>query len=245
MSRGFLIYLCLLAAVCYAIVFLPEKVMADNEIELTQSGNNLDLTIDQIGGYNIIGGYNNESFSGDISGSDNEVVFHQKHTHKGTNPNTIQIYDYNGNNNQVMLRQGSDARDGFTGSIYGETDTTEYSGHTVTLDLDGSNNEIVTGQRNQNNVGHELTVNVYSDDNVVNSVQGYTGTKSGEMYLWNDGNDVTTFQDGTGDHNFYIDLTGAYGTTLDLDQGGGSDKSYSLYQNCQTAGGCSITVSQQ
>ena len=245
MSRGLVIYLCLLAAVCYAIVFLPEKVIADNEIELTQSGNNLNLTIDQIGGYNIIGGYNNESFSGDISGSDNEVVFHQKHTHKGTNPNTIEIYDYNGNNNQVMLRQGSDARDGFTGSIYGETDTTEYSGHTVTLDLDGSNNEIVTGQRNQNNVGHELTVGVYSDDNVVNSVQGYTGQKTGEMYIWNDGNDVTTFQDHNGDHNFYIDLNGTYGTTLDLHQTGTTDKSYSLYQNCQTAGGCSITVTQQ
>ena len=115
----------------------------------------------------------------------------------------------------------------------------------MTLDLDGSNNTIVTGQRNQSDVGHDLTVGVYSDDNTINSVQGYHGEKSGEMYLWNDGNDVTTFQDGNGDHNFYIDLNGTYGTTLDLDQGGGSDKSYSIYQNCQTAGGCSITVSQQ
>jgi len=243
MSRGFLIYMCLLAAVCYAIVFLPEKVLADNEIELTQSGNNLNLTIDQIGGYNIIGGYNNEVFSGDISGTDNEIVFHQEHSDKGTNPNTIQIYDFNGNYNQVMLRQGSDARDGFTGSIY--SDSSEYSGHTVTLDLDGSNNVIVTGQRNSSDVGHDLTVGVYSDNNTINSVQGYTGQKTGEMYIWSDGNDVTTFQDGAGDHNFYIDVTGSYGTTLDLTQTGTTDQSYSLYQNCQTAGGCSITVTQQ
>lgn len=216
---------------------------ADNEIELTQSGNNLDLTIDQIGGYNIIGGYNNESFSGDISGTDNEIVIHQKHRYKGTNPNTIEIYDFDGNNNQVMLRQGSDARGGFTGTIH--SDTTEYSGHTMTLDLEGDNNTIVTGQRNQGNMGHELTVGVYSDNNVVNSVQGYTGQKTGEMYIWNDDNDVTTFQDNVGSHDFYIDLTGAYGTTLDLYQTGTTDKSYSLYQNCQTLGGCSITVTQQ
>ena len=82
-------------------------VLADNEIELTQSGNNLNLTIDQIGGLNYIGGIATLSFSGDISGSDNEVVFHQKHTHKGTNPNTIQIYDYNGNNNQVQTRRNT------------------------------------------------------------------------------------------------------------------------------------------
>lgn len=218
-------------------------VLADNEIELTQSGNNLYLTIDQIGGQNYIGGITGESFSGDISGTDNEIVLHQEHSYAGTNPNTIQIYDYNGNNNQVMLRQGSDGRNGFSGPYV--SDTTEYSGHTMTLDLDGSNNTIVTGQRNERDVGHDLTVGVYSDDNTINSVQGYHGEKSGEMYLWNDGNDVTTFQDGNGDHNFYIDLNGAYGTTLDLDQGGGSDKSYSIYQNCQTLGGCSITVSQQ
>ena len=229
----------------FLIILLGWSIIAwaDNEIELTQSGNNLDLTIDQIGGYNIIGGYNNESFSGDISGTDNEIVIHQEHSFKGSNPNTIEIYDYNGNNNQVMLRQGSDARNGFTGAIH--SDTTEYSGHTMTLDLDGSNNEIVTGQRNQNNVGHELTVGVYSDDNVVNSVQGYTGQKTGEMYIWNDGNDVTTFQDGNGDHSFYIYITGSYSTTFDIDQGGSSDKSYTMMQNCQTIGGCSITVLQQ
>ena len=229
----------------FLIILLGWSIIAwaDNEIELTQSGNNLDLTIDQIGGYNIIGGYNNESFSGDISGTDNEIVIHQEHSFKGSNPNTIEIYDYNGNNNQVMLRQGSDARNGFTGAIH--SDTTEYSGHTMTLDLDGNNNTIVTGQRNQNNVGHELTVGVYSDDNVVNSVQGYTGQKTGEMYIWNDGNDVTTFQDGNGDHSFYVYTTGSYGTTFDIDQGGGSDKSLTLVQNCQTIGGCSITVSQQ
>lgn len=243
MSRGLLLYLCLLAAVCYAIVFLPEKVIADNEIDLTQSGDNLSLTIDQIGGYNYLGGIQTQSFTGSIVGTNNEVIVHQKHSHKGTNPNTVIIYDFDGNNNQVMIRQGSDARDGFTGSIY--SDSTEYSGHTMTLDLDGSNNEIVTGQRNSSDVGMDLTVGVYSDNNTVNSVQGYYGYKSGEMYLWNDDNDVTTFQDGNGDHNFYIDLTGAYGTTLDLDQGGATDKSYTVYQNCQTAGGCSITVSQQ
>ena len=228
----------------FLIILLGWSIIAwaDNEIELTQSGNNLDLTIDQIGGYNILGG-TGDSFSGDISGTDNEIVIHQEHSIKGSNPNTIEIYDYNGNNNQVMLRQGSDGRNGFTGTIH--SDPTEYSGHTMTLDLDGSNNEIVTGQRNQNNQGHELTVGVYSDDNVVNSVQGYTGQKTGEMYIWNDGNDVTTFQDAQGSHDFYIDLTGAYGTTLDLHQTGITDKSYSLYQNCQTSGGCSITVTQQ
>ena len=244
MSRGFLLYLCLLAVVCYAIVFLPEKVLADNEIDLTQSGNNVTLTIDQIGGQNFVGGISGQSFSGSLSGSDNEIIIHQWVPLPGTNDNVIYIYDFDGNNNYVELRQGSDRRDGKGTNVY--IDNTEYSGHEMLFDLDGSNNEIIIGQRNTSDQGHYAHIGIWSDNNTVTTTSGNTGYKELYVYTDVDGNTIDVFQSGTQAADAYLDISGAYGTNISVIQDNDSSAvSYTLFQNCQTAGGCSITVTQE
>jgi hypothetical protein len=45
--------------------------------------------------------------------------------------------------------------------------------------------------------------------------------------------------------NAIINLQGNYPTDISLTQQGNSNQSYSLTQNCQTVGGCSVTVTQQ
>jgi hypothetical protein len=47
-----------------------------------------------------------------------------------------------------------------------------------------------------------------------------------------------------GAHTATIDLTGAYHTDLSMTQRGITNQSYSLTQNCQTSGGCSVSVTQ-
>jgi hypothetical protein len=53
-------------------------------------------------------------------------------------------------------------------------------------------------------------------------------------------------QKGSGaNHNATIELDGTYGTDLTLKQFGAITQSYSLQQNCLTAGGCFVSIIQQ
>ena len=56
--------------------------------------------------------------------------------------------------------------------------------------------------------------------------------------------DVFINQRDNGAHTATITLTGTQPTDLDLLQRGGTTQSYTLSQNCQTVGGCSISVTQ-
>ena len=65
------------------------------------------------------------------------------------------------------------------------------------------------------------------------------------MLIQNDDNTVDYLQDGHGEHTANITLTGAYGTDLDISQHSNTNQSYTLSQNCQTSGGCTISITQQ
>ena len=65
------------------------------------------------------------------------------------------------------------------------------------------------------------------------------------MTIQNDDNVVDYLQDGRGEHTATIVLTGSFGTDLDISQHSNTDQSYTLSQNCQTSGGCTISVTQQ
>jgi len=52
-------------------------------------------------------------------------------------------------------------------------------------------------------------------------------------------------QKGSGSHNAQITLQGTYPTILNLLQDSSTNQSYTLTQNCVTAGGCSVSVTQQ
>ena len=56
---------------------------------------------------------------------------------------------------------------------------------------------------------------------------------------------MTGYQSGYATHTANITLNGSFPTTLSLEQKGGTAQSYSLSQNCQTSGGCSVSVVQQ
>jgi len=216
-------------------------------------GDNISVEIVQKGNNNEIGYANDApswgsgvSWGGDIDYDDQELKLYQNCT-KGTacNKNDIQFHISYGTDNKLWWAQGYEisSRTDTSWSI----DNTEGGGHTVTADIHGSNNEIVGQQRNcSNNVcdGHSARIYLYGDDNSVFGKQKADGGK--EFYLTVNGSDATVdyLQDGTGEHNATITITGSQPTTLDLSQHSNTTQNYTLSQNCVTSGGCNITVTQ-
>ena len=127
-------------------------------------------------------------------------------------------------------------------------DNTEGGGHKVTVDIHGSRNEVIGVQRNCSAGkcdGHTAQIYVYGDDNSVFGRQKADASKTFVLLIQNDDNTVDYLQDGTGEHVANITLTGAYGTDLDFVQHTNTAQSYTLSQNCQTSGGCTISITQQ
>ena len=247
--------------------------------QVASGGENLVLTIDQIGfnnkvffsigdaddtvidikqeGHNQEIGYVNDSpswgsganWGGDIDSSDGNFKFWQNCTKSasvGCNKNDIQFHIAYGTDNKAWWSQGYiiESRTDTSWS----TDSSEGGGHKVTLDIHGSRNEIVGSQRNcsaGNCDGHTADIYLYGDDNSVFGKQQADGSKTMNLTINNDDNTVDYLQDGTGEHTATITLDGSYGTDLDLTQHSNTTQTYSLSQNCQTSGGCTISVTQQ
>ena len=89
-----------------------------------------------------------------------------------------------------------------------------------------------------------MSGNIYADANDVFARQAQNGNKTLNLTIRNDSNDVFINQRDNGAHTATITLTGTQPTDLDLLQRGGTTQSYTLSQNCQTVGGCSISVTQ-
>jgi spore coat protein U-like protein len=70
------------------------------------------------------------------------------------------------------------------------------------------------------------------------------GNKSLTLNIYNDWNEVDIIQKKNGAHTATITLTGTNPTDLFLTQTGNTTQTYSLYQNCVTVGGCSVSISQ-
>lgn len=244
--------------------------------QVASGGENLVLTIDQIGYNNKIffsigdaddtiinmkqEGNNNEigwvndspswgsgaGWGGDIDSSDSNIRFWQNCTQTSCNKNDIQFHIAYGTDNKAWWAQGYE--------ISSRTDTSwskdsyDGGGHKVTIDIHGDRNEIVGQQRNCSNNncnGHTAQILIYGDDNSVFGKQKADSSKTFNLRINNDDNTVDYLQDGNASHTANIILGGTYGTDLDLVQHAGSAQSYSLTQNCQTSGGCTISVTQQ
>jgi hypothetical protein len=87
-------------------------------------------------------------------------------------------------------------------------------------------------------------LDVNGNSNTINTLQQGTGEHFLDVTLGsNQTVDIT--QDGSGDHAATIDMSG-YSTTLDLSQGGSTDKNYTLNTICTNSNGCgTTTVNQQ
>ena len=221
------------------------SAVADNEIQIDQSGTNFELGIEQVGTKNIIqmldgNSFNTTTYSG--------LLFIQ-YNEGDNDENTITLDELSGTGNGVKICQGCafDYPESYTNHDY-QYDNWEVGGHSVDLTMYGDNNGVSVQQTNQGNAGnngHSFGLHLAGDDNEVTAIQQHDGAKTIDLTIYNDENDVFIRQKGSGaTHTATIELDGTYGTDLTLKQFN-STATYTLYQNCLTVGGCSVSVVQQ
>ena len=210
--------------------------LADNEINIEQTGDNLDLQIDQIGSSNIVQMLDNNSY---INSSSLDIWIVQ---YNFGYENKIAIDEISGTGNSIKLAQGAGwDSDGWT------TDGYESGGHYIEMDLYGNNNEIQWHQTNQTGStdGHNFNLHIAGSDNSIIGRQQSDGVKEMELTIYNSFNDVLLRQKGNNaTHSADIILDGLYGTDFTLKQLGSTTQSYSISVDCLNPAGCSYNVQQ-
>lgn len=210
--------------------------LADNEINIEQTGDNLDLQIDQIGSSNIVQMLDNNSY---INSSSLDIWIVQ---YNFGYENKIAIDEISGTGNDIKLAQGAGwDSDGWS------TDGYESGGHYIEMDLYGNNNEIQWHQTNQTGStdGHNFNLHIAGSDNSVIGRQQSDGVKEMELTIYNSFNDVLLRQKGNNaTHSADIILDGLYGTDFTLKQLGSTTQSYSISVDCLNPAGCSYNVQQ-
>ena len=207
----------------------------DNTLDFHQEGNNNTISWVSYWG-------SGKSWGGDLDGSSNNLNFKQYNT-TGSDSNKIGFH-IPSNGNTVDVCQGATFSSSSSASCSGTS--SEYGGHTVNLDLHSGDNTIKIGQQTgSGNADHYVQLYTYGgEDNNVFVKQNGNGNKTLNMTIRTDGGEQSVIQKDSGAHTATVDLTGSYHTDLTLKQQGSSNQSYSLTQNCQTSGGCSVSVTQ-
>ena len=221
------------------------KAYGDNEISMEQSGDNLQLGIDQFGYDNKIQMLDSNSY---ITASSLDLYLVQYNDHATALPNSIIFDEVSGTGNQMKLGQGIDWN-----TLDSDTDLTwsydnyEGGGHEIGITLYGDYNQVAVQQTNQTNAtdGHDFDLHLAGDNNEVKIKQQSSGAKNIDLTIYNDYNDVFIRQKGANaTHNANVTLDGLYGTDLILKQFGTITQSYTISIDCMTVGGCSTTVQQ-
>ena len=227
----------------FIFLFIWANKAEASDIYINQSGNNFNLDIIQDGtGNHLIRGYHNQTAS--IVGNNNSLKITQKQTVTTSTFSTAHI-DINGHSNDIFMGMGVGTTNFSNFTAY---DHQEAGNHNQKLYLQGDNNDIYMGQRNgspnQLYSAHSIDLKIYSDGNDVGIFQGHDGSKTLNLTINNDNNNVVAYQMGYNSaHTATITLDGNYPTNLALNQNNGySNSSYSLNQFCNTSGGCSLTV---
>jgi len=240
-------------------VFGPLVANADNEIYVTQTGDNLRLEWVQQGDNNLINtvlsGYQLDTAiqqegkrnqvlkkSQGINGDYNQVVVEQWNNTNSTDINKIWI-DIDGDSNAVDVGQG--CKFIYSNSTSCDRDTHEDAGHEMEINITGDYNWVRGGQKSGTaDPDHTLVMDINSDNNSVWFTQAGSGAKDLDLTINNDGNSVSIHQH-YGAHTATVTLDGTSPTDLNLIQTGGPSQTYNLMQNCLTIGGCSVSVTQQ
>ena len=222
-----------------------------NGIYIQQSGDNLDLDVQQHGDDNLVAGTSTTSQSisdAVVSGDYNTVNITQGSATNNSDDNVL-LFGINGNHNSMTVSQGDYSGD--TG------------GHRAIIDITGGYNSIGLTQYNIGfGSGQFADINVAGDDNTVSSAQKETDKMlfvdingsdnslttdqkdSGEHFLditLGSDQTVSVTQQGTGDHAATINMSG-YSSGLSLNQNSSTDQTYSLDQTCLNANGCGTTT---
>lgn len=254
----FLNYTAISIWVLYLVVAC-QPANADNEIYVTQTGNNLRLEWEQQGQDNVINtilsGYQLDTAilqegnrnqvlkkSQGITGDYNQVVVEQWNNTNSTDINKIWI-DIDGDSNAVDVGQGCKFM--YSNSTSCDRDTHEDAGHEMEINITGDYNWVRGGQKSGTaDPDHTLVMDINSDNNSVWFTQAGSGDKNLDLTINNDGNSVSIHQH-YGAHTATVTLDGTSPTDLNLIQTGGPSQTYNLMQNCLTIGGCSVSVTQQ
>jgi hypothetical protein len=201
-----------------------------------QEGNNNDISWTDSWG-------SGKAWGGDLDGNYNNIHIQQKCSFTTCNPNEAQFHIW-GNSNTVLFGQGY--------YLTGPSDTTfdydnwEPGGNFLRLDIHGSSNSFKGGQKmDSTSTNHNMTVDIHGNSNNVFAQQWANGNKTLTLNVDSDSNSVAIEQNNSGNHTATVTLDGSYPTTMNLLQTGSGNQSYTIFQNCQTVGGCSISVTQQ
>jgi hypothetical protein len=206
---------------------------AETTQRLNQNGN--EINIDQIG-------------------DNNNITIRQGVS--ATGKNRIELYS-NGSSNTYNLNQGYLT----DGTVVGG----DSSNHYLYLNVTGSNNTItkqqigttnfnettVSGNTNnltniqQGNSPKILFQNIVGNSNTVTTNQKDTGNHYLDINLTGTGHNVNAIQQGSGNHAATINFTNSGGaSSLNLNQSGATNQTYSIQQSCTNPAGCSATVTQ-
>jgi hypothetical protein len=229
-----------------------------NAIYVTQSGDRVDIDITQYDNDNLVAGTGstaNNITDATITGDDNTVSITQGNNAGSFSDDNVTLLDINGTNNSVTVRQGDNVDDvgGHSSStnIVGNYNTLGIlqendggvgsNGHYMEIDVAGNSNTMYMDQKDDGDKMLFLDVNGSSND--VDIIQQGTGEHFLDVTAGSN-QTIDINQDGSGSHAATIDMSG-YSSTLDLDQTGSTDQTYSLTQICTNANGCGTTTVTQ
>ena len=229
-----------------------------NEIYITQSGNNLDLDIVQYDNDQLVAGTGSTSSNltdATITGDDNTVNITQGNNAGSFSDDNVTLLDVNGTNNSITVRQGDNMDDAgghrSSTNVVGNYNTLGIlqendggvgsNGHYMEIDVAGNSNVMYMDQKDDGDKMLFLDVNGSSND--VDIIQQGTGEHFLDVTAGSN-QTIDINQDGSGSHAATIDMSG-YSSTLDLDQTGSTDKTYSLTQTCTNLNGCGTTTVTQ
>jgi len=220
------------------ISLISFSASAENSIYVEQTqDDDLTLKIHQEGDNNVVDMYDTSSY---IEG--NDIHPHQHNVLNNSLTNKIELWHIDSGN---AIKWGQGAATCATCTSF-TTDTTDddIGGQYALIDIHGTGNNIAGTQMNAGDGSHSSQIFIWSDNNDVIVKQKNNDDKSLVLYTFNDDNNVSVTQRNTASHSATISLDGSYGTSLNLIQRGNTTQSYSLSQNCQTSGGCSVSVNQ-
>ena len=229
-----------------------------NAIYVTQSGDRVDIDIVQYDNDNLVAGTSstaNNITDATITGDDNTVNITQGNNAGSFSDDNVTLLDVNGTNNSITVRQGDNVDDvgGHRSStnVVGNYNTLGIlqendggvgsNGHYMEIDVAGNSNTMYMDQKDDGDKVLFLDVNGSSND--VDILQQGTGEHFLDITAGSN-QTIDVNQDGSGSHAATIDMSG-YSSTLDLDQTGSTDQTYSLTQICTNANGCGTTTINQ
>ena len=211
-------------------ILLTQAAFA-NEIYITQSGDNLNLEIQQRSEDNYI--------SLNSTGPNNNITIrqgiHDDNTYDGDETGGHEAYwTVTGDGNTVASYQTDTDRDGGGGSPH----------HLANI-VNGDSNTVEHIQMGK--AGHDGFIEIQGDSNTVDLYQrGNGGQKWADIVLTGDGHSVDVNQRGSNSASAAIDLTnsgGAYNYTLTQNVTTSAD-SFSITGYCANANGCTVIVNR-